>query len=96
MQEDLLSLIRRRQVVAHFVLAYAFIWVLYPLIAINPRYGVPGLFAPALAAVIASALQGGRAEVRQFLARVKRWRIGLLCSGTLSPWGCRCSSLWGS
>lgn len=77
MQRTVVTLLQRRPIVTYFVLAYAFSWVLYPLIAFNPLYGVPGLFAPALAAVIASALEGGRGEVRRLFARVTHWRVGL-------------------
>ena len=78
MMRSVLSTARRRPGVVYFVLAYALAWVLYPLIAVNQLFGLLGLFAPAAAAVIASAWIGGRAEVRALLRRLTAtaWRVG--------------------
>ena len=78
MMRSVLSTARRRPVVVYFVLAYALAWVLYPLIAVNQLFGLLGLFAPAAAAVIASARIGGRAEARALLGRLAAWRVGWL------------------
>lgn len=58
--KTLAGFIQRRPLPVYFFLAYLFSWVFYPLIAVSPVYGLPGLFAPALAAVIVVWATGGR------------------------------------
>ena len=43
--------VKRHQLVAFFVLAYALTWPLIPLVRVSPLWGFPALFGPALAAV---------------------------------------------
>jgi membrane protease YdiL (CAAX protease family) len=68
-------MVRRFPLVAYFVLAYALTWWVYPLLALNPLIGLLGLFGPALAAIIVTAVTDGRSGVRALLGRVVRWRV---------------------
>ena len=63
-------MIRRFPLVAYFVLAYAFTWWVYPLLRFNPLIGLLGLFGPALAAIVVTAVTDGRPGVRALLGRV--------------------------
>jgi uncharacterized protein len=69
--------IARHPLVAYFVLAYAFTWWVYPLLRFNPLIGLLGLFGPALAAIIITAITEGRPGVRALLSRIVRWRVPL-------------------
>ena len=71
-----LKLVRRHPLVSFFVLAYALTWPLIPLVSLSPLWGFPALFGPALAAIFVAAVAGGRAEVKDLLGRVVRWRVG--------------------
>lgn len=79
-----------RSTTLYFVLAYAITWLaLLPpslaalgVIDANPEdllAGAPlAIFGPALAAVIASYREGGRARVRELLAGLRAWRVAPL------------------
>ena len=73
----MLALLRRRPLVVYFVLAYALAWALFPLIKISQLFGLLGLFAPALAAVLTSALVGGRGQATSLLRSLSLWRAGV-------------------
>src|SRR5919107_2775287 len=68
--------VKRHQLVAFFVLAYALTWPLIPLVTVSPLWGFPALFGPALAAVIVAVLTDGRLGLRDLLGRLVRWRVG--------------------
>ncbi len=68
-------MVRRFPLVAYFVLAYALTWWVYPLLRFNPLIGLFGLFGPALAAIIVTAVTEGRPGVRALLGRIVRWRV---------------------
>src|ERR671913_1100075 len=70
------AFVKRHQLVAFFVLAYALTWPLIPLVTVSPLWGFPALFGPALAAVIVSAVTDGRPDLRDLLGRLVRWRVG--------------------
>ena len=70
------AFVKRHQLVAFFVLAYAVTWPLIPLVSVSPLWGFPALFGPALAAVIVAALTDGRAGLRDLLSQLVRWRVG--------------------
>jgi len=76
--KSLTSLIQRNPLTAFFILAYAFAWVFTPLIAISPIYGLPGLFAPALAGLIVCSVTGGRAQVCEYWSKLMIWRVSLV------------------
>jgi membrane protease YdiL (CAAX protease family) len=63
--------------VAFFVLAYLLTWWTYPLLTVSPLLGIPGLFGPALAAMIMAAVTDGKPGVKALLGRVVLWRVGL-------------------
>lgn len=66
---------RRYPLIAYFVLAYALTWWVYPLLRFNPLIGLLGLFGPALAAIIVTAITEGRPGVRALLGRIVHWRV---------------------
>ena len=68
-------MVRRFPLLAYFVLAYALTWWVYPLLQVNPMIGLLGLFGPALAAILVTAITDGRPGVRALLTRVVRWRV---------------------
>jgi membrane protease YdiL (CAAX protease family) len=68
-------MVRRLSLVAYFVLAYALTWWVYPLLRFNPLIGLLGLFGPALAAIIVTAVTDGRPGVRALLGRAVGWRV---------------------
>lgn len=67
--------LRRHPLLAFFVLAYGLTWWIYPLVHISPLLGIPGLFGPALAAIIMAAVTDGAPGVRALLGRIVRWRV---------------------
>lgn len=68
-------MVRRHPLAAYVVLACALTWWVYPLLSVSPLLGIPGLFGPAAAAVVVTAVTGGRARVRELLGGVVRWRV---------------------
>lgn len=68
---------RKHPLIAFFVLAYLLTWWIYPLLRFSPLLGIPGLFGPALAAIIMAAVAGGKSGVRALLSRVVLWRVGV-------------------
>jgi len=75
---SMISFIKRKPLLVFFILAYIFAWVFTPLIVISPVYGLPGLFAPAFAALIVSGITGGRHEVIGLLRKLTIWRVNLI------------------
>ena len=69
--------------VTYFVFAFAFTWFFWGLGVLGERGFVPtlsgftviGTFGPMVAAVILTAREGGRAEVRSLLGRIVRWQV---------------------
>lgn len=89
------SLVRRRPVASFAVLAYLLSWSWWIPMAVRGdvvRTGegwpthLPGLAAPALAAVVVTAVADGRPGLRDLAARLTRWPVGrrwwLLVLGT--------------
>ena len=74
--KTVLAPIRRRPLVAFFVLAYALTWPLIPLVSVSPLWGFPALFGPALAAIFVVTAADGMAGLKEVLGRVARWRVG--------------------
>ena len=68
---------RKHPLIAFFVLAYLLTWWTYPLLKFSPLLGIPGLFGPALAAIIMAAVTDGKSGVKALLSRVVLWRVGL-------------------
>jgi uncharacterized protein len=69
--------VRKHPLIAFFVLAYLLTWWIYPLLRFSPLLGIPGLFGPALAAIIMAAVTGGKSGVKHLLSRVALWRVGV-------------------
>jgi CAAX protease family protein len=70
--------IEKHPLVAFFVLAYALSWWGWILNAIYPSDMWPTPifpFGPALAAVIVTAVMGGKAAVKKLLSRLTQWRV---------------------
>ena len=68
----------------YFVLAFVFTWALWVPAALEARglisplpipAGFLGVFGPMVAALVVTALEGGRAGLRDLLGRVVRWRV---------------------
>jgi uncharacterized protein len=71
--------IRRHPLTVFFVLAFGFTWVVWVPRAAGAQLGVLGqvwTWTSAIAALLAAALTGGGAAVRELLARLVRWRVG--------------------
>ena len=70
---------RGHPLVTFFVLAFAITWVVWVPRAAGVPLGVLGqvwTWIPAIAALLAAALTGGRVAVRDLVARLVRWRVG--------------------
>ena len=70
-------MVKRHPLIAFFVLAYALTWWVYPLLRFSPLIGLLGLFGPALAAIVVTAVTDGRRGVMALLKRTVRWRVPL-------------------
>jgi membrane protease YdiL (CAAX protease family) len=68
---------RKYPLIAYVALAYALTWWVYPLLRINPLIGLFGLFGPALAAIVVTAVTEGGPGLRTLLGRTVRWRVPL-------------------
>ena len=76
---ELLQLIRRHPVVTLFVLAFGLSWAVQIPRALGVIQGSGWravVWAPAVAAILAAALTGGRAALRDLGERLVRWRVG--------------------
>ena len=76
--QSIVASIRRRPILAFFVMAYVFAWAMFPLILVSQLFGLLALFVPAVAAILTSAAVGGRAQVRMLLNTITAWRVKLL------------------
>jgi len=76
--------------VAYFALAYAFTWIPIAVVLVATHFGLLSSnspvvaitsqlisFGPAIAALIATAVVGGRVGVGQLLRRLVQWRVGM-------------------
>ena len=73
------QLIRRYPLVTFFLLAYGLTWAIQIPVAAGVLEGSGWravTWVPAIAALLAAALTGGRAAVRELGARLVRWRVG--------------------
>ena len=71
--------IRSRPLLAFFMLAFAITWAVWVPRAAGVPVGAVGqlwTWIPAVAALLAAALTGGRAAVGELGARLVRWRVG--------------------
>lgn len=71
--------LRQYPLVTFFLLAFAITWMVWVPRAVEAPMGVVGqvsTWAPAIAALLAAALTGGRGAVRELGARLVRWRVG--------------------
>ena len=76
--------VRRHQVIAFFVLAFAGSWLIWIPVALfvaergdfHPLFFIGG-FGPLFAAVLVTRIAGGRAGLRRWLRRSFRWRVGI-------------------
>jgi membrane protease YdiL (CAAX protease family) len=71
--------IRRRPLVTFFVLAFGITWAVWVPRAAGFPVGVVGqlwTWAPAVAALLAATITGGRGALRDLGARLVRWRVG--------------------
>ena len=73
------QLIRRHPLTTFFLLAFGITWIVWVPRAAGVPVGVVGqawTWVPAIAALLAAALSGGRAAVRDLGSRLVRWRVG--------------------
>jgi membrane protease YdiL (CAAX protease family) len=71
--------IRHHPLVTFFLLAFGITWIVWVPQAVGVPVGVVGdawTWIPAIAALLAAALTGGRDAVRDLGARLVRWRVG--------------------
>lgn len=69
------ALIRRRPLVAYYVLAFGISVVLGLLLNVSLMFGLLALFGPALAAVTVARTAEGRAGLTALRAATTRWRV---------------------
>ncbi|HYJ24443.1 MAG TPA: type II CAAX endopeptidase family protein [Acidimicrobiia bacterium] len=69
------SIIRRHQLAAFFVLAFALSWWPWPVAHLNPESVAMIPWGPAIAAVIVSLAATGRSGFIQLIKRIGRWRV---------------------
>jgi membrane protease YdiL (CAAX protease family) len=80
-----LEVVRRHPLASFFVLAYLMSWSYWiPLALTHTTVAIgsspshfPGLLGPAIAAFVVTAIAEGRAGVRNLLARMGRWGVGI-------------------
>lgn len=73
------QLIRRHSLVTFFLLVFILTWVVWVPRASGAPLGLVGqawTWAPAIAALLAAALTGGRGALRELGSRLVRWRVG--------------------
>jgi uncharacterized protein len=71
--------IRNHPLVTFFLLAFGLTWVVWVPRALGAPLDTVGMawtWAPAIAALLAAALTGGRDAVRELGSRLVRWRVG--------------------
>jgi uncharacterized protein len=66
--------VRRHDLGVYFFLAFSLSWLPWPLVALNPESSPMVPFGPLIAAVVVTALSGGRRSLGQLLAQLARWR----------------------
>jgi membrane protease YdiL (CAAX protease family) len=75
----MVSVLRRWPLASYFILAYAFAWILIPLVAnVSVAFGLLALFAPALAAVVVTAALDGWTGARRLMRDAFRPRGSLI------------------
>jgi membrane protease YdiL (CAAX protease family) len=73
------NLMRRHPLVTFFLLVFILTWVVWVPRASGAPLGVVGqawTWIPAIAALLAAALTGGRGALRELGSRLVRWRVG--------------------
>jgi membrane protease YdiL (CAAX protease family) len=73
------NLMRRHPLVTFFLLVFILTWVVWVPRASGTPLGVVGqawTWIPAIAALLAAALTGGRGALRELGSRLVRWRVG--------------------
>src|SRR5215208_6359301 len=76
---EMAKLLRRHPLVTFFLLVFIITWVVWVPRASGAPLGVVGqawTWAPAIAALLAAALTGGRGALRELGSRLVRWRVG--------------------
>jgi uncharacterized protein len=70
--------IRQHPLITFYVLAFGLTWVVWLPRALGADFGLVGrawTWAPAIAALLAAALTGGRLAVSEWASRIVRWRV---------------------
>jgi membrane protease YdiL (CAAX protease family) len=84
-----MAAIRNHPLVAFFVLAYALAWSFWIPYALGLSPNPVFASGPLIAAIIVTALIGGRSGLKALLSRMVRWRVGLkwYAAALLLPFG---------
>jgi membrane protease YdiL (CAAX protease family) len=69
--------LRRYDLIVFLVLAFVLAWWLWPFVLANPESTPMLPWSPIIAAIVVLALTRGWAGVRDLLASIVRWRVGL-------------------
>jgi CAAX protease family protein len=69
--------VKRHDLAVFLVLAFALSWSIWPLTLLNPESTLMIPYGPIIAVFIVLALSRGWAGVRDLLASIVRWRVGL-------------------
>jgi uncharacterized protein len=77
MMHRLSSVVKRRPLIAFFLLSYAFSWWPWVLYAFDLLPQPIAGFGPFLAAVLVLAVTSGKSGIVRLLRRMVRWRVGL-------------------
>ncbi len=69
--------LKRYDLIVFLILAFALSWWLWPFVLSNPESTPMLPYGPIIAAFMVLALTQGRAGIRELLASMVRWRVGL-------------------
>ena len=73
------TFLQRHRLTAFFVLAFVLSWYPWLLALLRGQTTGPNPLGPLLAAVIMTMIVSGRSGLREFFARLVRWRVGTKC-----------------
>ena len=71
------AFVKQHRLVTFFVLAYALSWYPWILALVRGRTSGPNPLGPLVAGIIVTAIVYGRPGLREYFARLVRWRVGV-------------------
>ena len=76
------GMLQRHSVLAFFALSYTISWIIWLPLVVSPQSGRPllilGSFGPAISTLLLTAINSGKAGLREFLRRFLIWRVGAI------------------